>query len=217
MKKNIYVVIAFGFIFMLDVHGRSSKTYSKVDYNNELEETVRLLNGKIEELEQKIHEIEKKIAVLDKQSALFSEFIAQKLNDDREKILAESLGKKSPEEIIKTVENMIENKKFEDAIDLLNAFLKKNPKSIYCGIMLFYLGNSYADSENYKDAAMKYMESYKTNPKGRKACEALYNLAACFGKLNKKEQQKSTLEKLLRDYGANDWAAKAKKSLADLK
>ncbi|MDR3180158.1 MAG: tetratricopeptide repeat protein [Holosporaceae bacterium] len=214
MRKKIYALIILGFV--LNVDGRNQKSAPRIYDNSELEETVRFLNGKIEEIEQKICQIEAKIATLNQQNATLAEFVDKKLKEEKEKILWETMDKKTPEEIIKIAENMIENKKSEDAKNLLNVFLKKNPQSIYKGIMLFYLGNCYVNNGNLQEAALKYMESYKTNPKGRKANEALYNLSVCFGKLNKKQQQKSTLEKMLRDFASGTLAAQAKKDLAAL-
>ncbi|MDR2794501.1 MAG: hypothetical protein LBB12_01850 [Holosporaceae bacterium] len=207
MRKKICALIILS--FALNVDARNQKIAPKIYDASELEETVRFLNGKIEEIEQKIREMEIKIAA-------FADFVNKKLNEDKEKKILEAMANKTPEEIIKTAEDMIENKNSEDAINLLNAFLEKNPKSIYKGITLFYIGNCYVNNKNHQEAALKYMESYQANPKGRKADEALYNLSVCFGKLNKKQQQKSTLEKILRDFSSSAFATQAKKDLATL-
>ncbi|GHT93915.1 hypothetical protein FACS1894122_09930 [Alphaproteobacteria bacterium] len=204
MIKRIYVFSAICFAFGLNGASR------RVSDIYELEETVRYQTGKIEEIEQRISDLERKISEIEKADE------AIKAEEDEEKAIAGTVGK-TPEEIIKIAEKMADGSDIKGAIGLLNAFLKKNPDSIYCGMMLFHIGNFYRKKGDHEEAIYKYMDSYKKNPQGKKAEEGLYNLSLCLGSLKRKQKQKATLEKIIRDYPSGVFAQKARKDLNSLK
>jgi tol-pal system protein YbgF len=169
---------------------------------NELSESVRTLTGKVEELTKNNDELQKRVS--------FLEDLINKKNEE------EVLANKSPEEIIKSAKDMIKEKNMNGARQLLKAFISKNPKSIYCGMMLFYIGKSFFKENDYRNAALEYMKSYKTNPTGSKAAKALYKLAQCFKELSETVKCKSILEKIINDYPGR-FAEKASKELKKLK
>ena len=165
----------------------------------ELADTVRELQGRIETLENEIKELKNEKA---------QEESAQKAADD--------VVGKSPEAVVKEVSDLIEQNEMEKARRIVHTFVEKNPTSIYCGMLLFFAGNSYFVEKDYQNAAMEYMKSFRANPKGSKSAEALFKLALCFRNLSQMEKCKSTLEKIIKDY-PGDVANKAKTELNKIK
>jgi TolA-binding protein len=168
----------------------------------DLAESTRILTGKIEELERKITLME---------------------DAQRKKIEAEAIQKetaviedKKPEEVIKMAKDMIDENRNTEARRLLEAFASKNPKSIYRGMALFYIGKSYFRDKDYQNAAIKYMESVEANPKGSKTGKALYLLSLCFRYLSERAKCRAILEKIIKDY-PGPFAVKAANDLKKLK
>ncbi|MDR2781514.1 MAG: tetratricopeptide repeat protein [Holosporaceae bacterium] len=189
MKKVIYSLLLT--IFISEIYGKDSDM-------EDLSDTVRNLTGKVEELEKTVQEQGKRLEELDEK------------NKQREENQSEfgTIPDKSPEDVIKTACDLLDQNEIEKGRKMLDAFIAKNPTNIYCGMMLFYVGNSYFMEKDYKNAALAYMKGFKANPAGCKAAETLYKLAICFRRLGEKEKWKSTLEKIISDY-PGEFARKA--------
>ncbi len=204
MRKLFYFIFAFFLVSDYTV-------LNAVSDISLLEESVRNLTGKIEELEKTVSEMQKDINLL-------KESFVKKIDEETAKRESEMIDGKNPEDIIKTACGLIDDNNYEEARKLLNLFIKKNPENIYCGMFVFYIGESYFKEKDYKNAAIEYMKSYKKNSKGHKSAEALYKLSLCFKRLSKNEECKATLDKLIRDYpNSGDILTKAKKERSSLK
>jgi tol-pal system protein YbgF len=161
--------------------------------DNWVEEQIRVLTGKNDELERKVKELEKETKFL-------GESLGKKLEDEKSEKEVDSITGKTPEEIIKMACDAIDDNNIEEACRILRLFIKKNPQDIHCGMMMFYLGEAYFKDKDYKNAVKEYKDSYTTNPDGTKAPEALYKLAICFKNLSKINEAKTILKKLMTDY-----------------
>jgi tol-pal system protein YbgF len=154
---------------------------------------------------------------MEKEISSIREAFSQKLEENKTKEAENAVEQKNPKEILKTAADLIEDNNLEEARKLLSAYLKKHPNEAYSGVMHFYVGNSYFLEKDYKKGALDYMASYKKDPHGSKAAESLYKLALCFKRLNKNNEAKSTLDKLISDYPKSEIIAKAKKERLGLK
>lgn len=152
----------------------------------DLEDTVRTLNGKIEELEHEVAQLKQRLNIVAPQTE----------SSEISGITAQEISNLSAEDLIKKAKGLIKNDHFKEARDILNAFIQKNPKHVKLGVAHYYLAKSYFEEKNYTQAADSYMDSYQADKKGSKTAKALLKLSKCFIKLNKKEQAKATLEKL---------------------
>ncbi|MDR0968188.1 MAG: tetratricopeptide repeat protein [Holosporaceae bacterium] len=179
---------------------------AEAENDEELSDSVRELTGKVEELEKAVAELQKKLAS-------YAETTDEKIKEAEAKEKTEALAGKTPEEILKIAVDMIEENNMSEARKILNAFVAKNPTNIYCGMMLFYVGNSYFMEKDYKNAAIEYMKGFKANPTGSKSAETLYKLALCFKQLDEKEKCESTLKKIIEDYAGSEFAKKASAEL----
>ncbi|MDR2766505.1 MAG: tetratricopeptide repeat protein [Holosporaceae bacterium] len=169
---------------------------------DDLAESVRLLTGKVEELERKVSLMEE----------------SQQKKTEEEAIRKETavVDDKKPEEVIKMAKDLIDENRSAEARRMLEAFVAKNPKSLFRGMALFYVGKSYFLEKDYQNAAIKYMESFEANPKGSKTDKALYQLSLCFRYLSESSKRKAILEKIISDYPGR-FAEKAAKDLKKLK
>ncbi|MDR1983190.1 MAG: tetratricopeptide repeat protein [Holosporaceae bacterium] len=196
MKKVIYFL---SFIVL------AVETSVGSDDFNELSDSVRENTGKIEELSKTIAELQKRISLLE-------DTLNKKNQEEANQKTVEIISQKTPEEILKISRDMIEENNMDDARKMLNAFITKNPTSIYCGMMLFYVGNSYFIEKDYKNAALEYMKGFKANSAGSKSAETLYKLALCFKQLQQMNKYESTLKKIVEDY-PGEFAQKASAEL----
>ncbi|MDR2067958.1 MAG: tetratricopeptide repeat protein [Holosporaceae bacterium] len=208
MKKVLYAAFVCA---LLNQHSSADSSLEEISESN------RMLTGKTEELEKKLEEMEKKIIDLEKK---FSAVEGAQLQREKEEAAAKEaellIANKTPEEIVKTAEKLIEEGNTTEARRLLKAFVSKNSGNIYCGMMMFHIGESLFLEKDYENAALEYMGSYKTNPKGSKSAAALYKLALCFKNLNDMEKYKTTLEKIVDEYpGA--FSQKASQDLKTIK
>ncbi len=192
MKKNLGILFAVMALINSDAVAQDTSL-------EELSETVRELQGRIETLENDVKELK--------------DAKTQEENVQKE---ADNVAGKTPDEVVKEVTDLIEQNEMDKARRIVHTFVDKNPTSIYCGMLLFYAGNSYFVEKDYQNAAMEYMKSFRANPKGSKSAETLFKLALCFRNLSQMEKCKSTLEKITKDY-PGDFANKARNELNKLK
>ena len=178
------------------------------DANADQEDLVRELYGKVEELTHKVDLLEKKLATL---PAPTDETDTTKEKSVEGDPYQKEIEKLSPEEVIKKAKHDIEDNKYEKARGVLNAFVVKNPKNLYIGMMQYYIGKSFFEEQNYEKAATAYIECFGTNANGAKTPKALYQLAVCFKKLGKDDQMQKTLDKLIDTYPNCKYVKKAKK------
>jgi TolA-binding protein len=197
MKKIFFISVLLG--IMCDLNAQDGSL-------EDLSESVRILTGKVEEMENKLKETQNKLDVL----------VSAKAEEDAVRRDAEIIANKTPEEILKTAKDMIKDKKTNEARSMFNAFISKNPRDIFCGMMEYYVAKSFIKDGDKQNAAIWFMKSFKTNPKGAKVPKTLYKLALCFKELSETVKCKSTLEKIISDYPGM-FAQKAKKELAKLK
>jgi TolA-binding protein len=170
-----------------------------------LEENVRFSNGKIEELEKKVADLQTEIELL-------KNAFRRKETDDASKANLDLIAGKTPKELLSIACDLIDENKRNEARSLLKLYLEKNPTSDYCGIMKFYIGESYFREEKYEYAAKEYIDGFKDKPRGEKSAETLYKLGLCFKKLSKIAEADATFNKLINTFpDAVDLVKKAKK------
>lgn len=176
---------------------------------SDVEESIKEVVGKLEILEKTVAEQEKRIIDLE-------EKLKAKASEDSAKKESELIAGKSPQDIIKIAAGIIEENNTDEARHMLNLFVEKNPQSEYCGMALFYIGNTYFVEKEYKKAAETYMVSYAANAKGAKSAECLYKLALCFSNLSEFEKSSKTLSKLIEDYPGCEFAEKASAKIKEI-
>lgn len=173
--------------------------------DEDLADTVRTLNGKIEELEREVAQLKQRLNMIAPQTE----------PSEVSKITIQEISGLTADKLIKKAKKLIKKDRFKEARNILNAFIRKSPKHAKLGIVHYYLAKSYFEEKNYTQAADSYMDSYQADKKGSKTAKALLKLSKCFIKLNKKEQTKVTLEKL-KLMKNNKYSEKARKLLREV-
>lgn len=204
MKKILFVsAVCCGFLLNVEAE---NQTYISSEEINEIAEQTRLNTGAIDELKQTIKELQQKIEALEKGAH------EEKSNQETQ---SEIKGK-SADEVTKMAVSLIDENQTEKARCILEAYIKDHPKDHHCDTMYSHIGESYFREKNYKDAAAAFMQSYELNPSGKKCPECLYKLALCFGELGKKGPMKETLQRIIDSYPKSDSAKRAKEKLKQL-
>lgn len=162
---------------------------------NEVEQLVRTLNGKYEELDHSISVLREKNNALEKRinEMQKAHVEAQNSNDN-------ACPRKSGRQLVKEAETFISEKKYAKAIEILTEFVSDPAKDIYKGQGYYYLGMAYEAKQQYNKASVAYMKAHKENPEGAKSADALYRLAICQKKMKQYEKAKVVLKKLLTLY-----------------
>lgn len=183
-----------------DVEAQQAKPYGF----SELEETVRNLSGRVEELEHQLAQLQSNMPNATSSSN----------NPDNNEI--EKISDKNAKDVVAEVETRIEKNELEQARRIAKQFIEKKPQDLHVGYLLVCVGNTYFLERQYQDAAIAYMDAYKKNPKSAKATEGLYKLALSFKQLNQLDKSKATFEKLANEYH-DGFAQKAQTELASFK
>lgn len=94
-------------------------------------------------------------------------------------------------------------------------FLTLYPKHQLTGRAMFWLGESQFRREIYDNSAVNFLKSYKTEPTGLKASDALLKLSISLSHLHKKQEACSMLHKLNKEFPNR--SGESIKKAADLK
>lgn len=203
MKKFFLCGLVFFSLFEVN----AENAINLESHESDLEDLVRCHNGEIEKIKYRIKIIEQNLGISHQEIVISKNL--EKIEKD--------IKTKSPEEVIELAKDLINMDKCQEARDILNAFIKRNPKSPYCGKIHFYIGKSYFIEKDYQKAAKSYMESFEINPNGSKTPKALFRLSQCFFKLGKQGQRKMTLQKLALTFSNVKYGQKALSALNELK
>lgn len=181
------------------------------------QDELREIYGKLEEITHRVDLLEKKVSTVSLSTDEVSEVSGDKSKSGQNDQYEKYIKGLSPEDVIKKAKKYFDDDRYGQGRGILNSFILKNPKSIYCGMMQYYIGKSYFKEKNFEKAANAFIECFGTNPNGAKTPKALYLMAECFKKLDKSEQAKKTLEKLIDTYPNSKYVKKAKKLKKKLK
>lgn len=82
----------------------------------------------------------------------------------------------------------IEKSDYDGARKDFQEFIKKYPKDDLAGNAYFWVGESYFAKSDYEQAALQYLRGYKNFPDAKKAPDNLLKLAVTLGKIGKKNE-----------------------------
>ena len=161
-----------------------------------LEELMKSLNNKIEELTRQINQYSNSLNgvrdVIDSKSnksAIDEDSIKQlekKNTEDTSKAVV-----KNENEIKQEFERaftMLKSSDYEGAETAFTDFIRNYPKNDLTGTAYYWLGESFYQRKIYNKAALNYLYSIKNFPSGSKAELSAYKLAMSFSKLGKTQE-----------------------------
>ncbi len=177
----------------------------------ELQEKIRDLNGKIEQIEFENKSLQKKIDSL-------SEDINFQLKEIKQgKVPENTSGKSSPvqngkeveeedndideeEDLYKKGKELLREGKYEESQKYLEKFIEKNPKNEKIHDAEYWLGETYFLRKDYQKSALHYLRAYKKNNKGENAASSLLKLGTSLGNIGKKKEACETFIKLKNEF-----------------
>lgn len=96
--------------------------------------------------------------------------------------------------------SLLREKRYEEATRAFERFLADYPGHRLGSNAYYWLGETYYAQQNYEQASLSFMQSYKDFPDGNKAADSLLKLAMSLGKQGQNEQACTTLNKLESDF-----------------
>ena len=121
----------------------------------------------------------------------------------------------SPEDQFQIAFDYIRDRKYDDAKNLLELFIKNNPENQLSGSAHYWLGELNILDKQYRDAALIFAEGYQKFPKSIKAPDMLYKLSQSLFEVNKNVEACKTMEKFLNDYPKHKLVKKINLNLLD--
>lgn len=123
---------------------------------------------------------------------------------------------KDPAKIYEAAYSTFKEKKFKEAREKFEAFIKEFPKDSLAGNAQFWIGESYYAEEDYAGAIVEYDALLKNYPNSEKAIGALLKQGYAFIEMGDKKAAKGILEQLRGKYPKSKEAELAKRKLEDM-
>lgn len=123
---------------------------------------------------------------------------------------------KDPAKIYEAAYSTFKEKKFKEAREKFEAFIKEFPKDSLAGNAQFWIGESYYAEEDYAGAIVEYDALLKNYPNSEKAIGALLKQGYAFIEMGDKKAAKGILEQLREKYPKSKEAELAKRKLEDM-
>jgi tol-pal system protein YbgF len=113
--------------------------------------------------------------------------------------------------------NLFRKNDFASAVDAFRAFIKDYPQSTLVANAEYWIGISYANLKDYKNALAAQEGLLARHPQSPKAPDALLAIAAIQSEQGDAGSARNTLEDIIARYPGSEAASKARTRLASLK
>lgn len=189
---------------------------------SDMEEQMRLLNGKLEERDFRVRNIESKLDkvlqdidfrlnAIERKASNNAAIDTQPQTPVQQDKPQQLVGKMEPatRESIAPLDAMgqydkafeyLRNADYEKAEISLRDFIAGNQQSDLISNAYYWLGETYFVRENYEKSAVNFLKGYQEKPQGNKAADNLLKLAMSLDKLNKKKEACTTFAKLAKEF-----------------
>jgi tol-pal system protein YbgF len=176
-----------------------------------------LLKGQINSLEARLKEMNDRIARLSEQKPS-----SQKVEDEAKKIEGpveekkEGIKGEPPLKAYEEAYNLFKEKKYREARERFNSFLKEFPKNDLADNAQFWIGETYYAEKDYEGAILAYEAVIKNYPQSEKLPGAMLKQGMAFLELGDKKTAKVILERLIEKFPDSKEAEMAKKKKREL-
>ncbi|MFN3396814.1 MAG: tol-pal system protein YbgF [Thermodesulfovibrionales bacterium] len=176
------------------------------EWNTEKE----LMRGQINSLEARLKELNDKLA------RLSTEKQTQKVEEEKasEKVVEEKSGE--PLKAYEQAYELYKEKKYKEARDRFNNFLKDFPKSDLADNAQFWIGETYYAEKDFEGAILAYEMVIKNYPQSEKLPGAMLKQGMAFFELGDKKTAKVIFDRLIEKFPDSKEAETAKKKKTDL-
>ena len=189
---------------------------------NSLDSQIKLLSGRLEELEFGQHKrigsdlnaLKEDISSLRKRVPPPTAVPAALLDEDE--VWANALPAETAQ-IFMDAMGALRDGRFADALPLLQSAAEQVDSSDNAGVVLFWQGVAYDGLSDNKGALRSYAEVVARFPKSTRAPGSLLRQADVLVRLDDKATARDSLKKLIKDYPKSPEASIARERLKDLK
>jgi tol-pal system protein YbgF len=204
----------------------------------EMNEDIRILNGRLEEMEYALKQQQQNAADLEtkreeklsrltqsvEQSADRLNRMEQYLNLESSKkraaVVAPAAPAKKPsseDEVYRSAKQAFDQGNFDDARQGFQEFIKRYPNSKNADNAQFWIGEIYYREKWYEKAILEYQNVIENYPKGNKVPAALLKQGLAFSNIGDTANAKLILQELNRKYPKSNEARVAAEKLKTLK
>lgn len=183
----------------------------------QMQEQVRSMNGKIEEVQHRItllerrlnrmsEDLEVRLLAIEEALANGAPAIGETPADGgggqvlARPIVTPVLPEGTAREQYDFAYDFLKKRQWVEGRGALQAFLEKNPKDELSDNAAYWLGETYYINKQYKEAARAFADGYRNYPKADKAPDNLLKLAKSLSALDQPDKACTTYAKLLEDY-----------------
>lgn len=106
----------------------------------------------------------------------------------------------SPEQQYNYASTLLRNGDYAGAQNALEAFVKQNPKHDLAGNAQYWLGETFYVRQDFKNAAVAFLDGYRNYPKNNKAPDNLLKLGLSMGALNQTKEACAALTRIPKEY-----------------
>ncbi len=106
----------------------------------------------------------------------------------------------SPDELYKSANEALLRRQFPEAEAGFQSFLAKYADHSLAGSAQYWLGETYYQQGDVRQAAQNFLEAYKKYPKSRRAPDSLLKLGMALNKMGQKEQACAALNSVSSDF-----------------
>lgn len=106
----------------------------------------------------------------------------------------------SPEQQYNYASTLLRNGDYGGAQTALEAFVKQNPKHDLAGNAQYWLGETFYVRQDFKNAAVAFLDGYRNYPKNNKAPDNLLKLGLSMGALNQTKEACAALTRIPKEY-----------------
>ena len=204
----------------------------------ELNEDIRILSGRVEEMEHAFKQQQQNTADLESKRQEKLDSIAQSVEENSQRLnrmdqylnlesskqrvavatpVARASKPSSEDEIYRSAKEAFDQGDFEAARQQFQEFIKRYPDSKNADNAQFWIGEIYYREKWYEKAILEYQNVIEKYPKGNKAPAALLKQGLAFSNIGDAANAKLILQELGRKYPNSNEAKVAAEKLKTMK
>jgi tol-pal system protein YbgF len=204
----------------------------------EMNEDIRVLSGRLEEMEYAFKQQQQNAADLDSKSQAKLDSVAERVEENSQRLnrmdqylnlesskkrvavaapAARAPKSSSEDEIYRSAKQAFDQGDFEAARQQFQEFIKRYPNSKNADNAQFWIGEIYYREKWYEKAILEYQNVIEKYPKGNKAPAALLKQGLAFSNIGDTANSKLILQELGRKYPNSNEAKVAAEKLKTMK
>ncbi|MGD8943557.1 MAG: tol-pal system protein YbgF [Desulfobacterales bacterium] len=204
----------------------------------ELNEDIRILNGRLEEMEYAFKQQQQNAAELESKREAKLDGVAQRVEENSDRLnrmdqylnlesskkrvaaaapVAPAKKPSSEDEVYRSAKQAFDQGDFDTARQRFQEFIKRYPDSKNADNAQFWIGEIYYREQWYEKAILEYQNVIEKYPKGNKAPAALLKQGLAFSNIGDTANAKLILEELGRKYPKSNEAKVGAEKLKTMK